>query len=80
MQSGSHRININLVFDFLKNIGPAELVIIVLVVGGLLGSQRIKKLAESLGESAKEIKKVKQELGSVKSDVIEAMGGEKSDV
>lgn len=60
-------------FDFLKNIGPVELIIVVLVVGGMFGSQKIKKLAEGLGKSAKELKKVK-------SDVVEAIGGVKSDV
>lgn len=63
--------------DILKNIGPAELVIVVLVVFGMFGGQKVKKLAEGLGESARELKKVKQELNSVKSDVAEVIGGVK---
>ena len=66
--------------DVLKNIGPAELVMVVLILGGMLGSQRLKQLAEGLGESARELKKVKTELNSVKSDVAEAIGGASSDV
>jgi TatA/E family protein of Tat protein translocase len=57
------------VFNFLKNIGPAELIIIVLVIGGLFGSKKAKELAEGLGKSAKELKKVKVEIDNVKSDV-----------
>lgn len=66
--------------NILKNIGPIELIIIILVVGGLFGSQQIKKITESLGESAKKIKKVKQELSDIKSDVVGTIGGEKPDV
>lgn len=67
-------------FDFLKNIGSSELILIVLIVSALLGSQKVKQLAEGLGESARELKKVKTELDSVKSDVSEAIGGGKPDV
>jgi len=63
--------------DILKNVGPAELVIVILVVGGVFGSQKLKKLAEGLGESARELKGIKQELDSVKSDVSEVIGGGK---
>lgn len=67
-------------FDFLKNIGSSELVLIILVISGLLGSQKVKQLAEGLGESARELKKVKTELDNVKTDVSETIGGAKSDV
>lgn len=64
-------------FDFIKNLGGGEWLIIILVVGGFLGSTKVKQLAEGLGESAKELKKVKQELDNVKSDVTEVIGGGK---
>lgn len=67
-------------FDFLKNIGSSELVLIILIISGVLGSQKVKQLAEGLGESARELKKVKSELNNIKSDVSEAMGGGKLDV
>jgi Sec-independent protein translocase protein TatA len=66
-----------LMLDLLKNIGPGEIVIIVLIISGVFGSQKISKLAEGLGMSAKELKKVKEELNSVKSDVAEVIGGVK---
>ena len=66
--------------DFLKNIGPVELIVIIMVIGGLFGSKKIKDLAGGLGESAKELKKVKHELDGVKSEVADAIGGVKSDV
>jgi len=65
------------VFALLKNIGATELVIIVLVIGGLFGGNKFKQLAERLGESAKELKNVKHELDNVKSDVAEVIGGVK---
>lgn len=67
-------------FDFLKNIGSSELVLIVLIISGLLGSQKIKQLAEGIGESARELKKVKSELDNVKSEVSEVIGGARTDV
>lgn len=66
-------------FDFIKNIGSPELVLIAIILTAVLGGQRIKDIAASLGESAKEIKGVKKELESVKSDVADAVGGVKSD-
>lgn len=67
-------------FDFVKNLGSGELVIVVLIVCGLLGSSKLKQLAEGLGVSAKELKKVKEELDNVKSDVSDVIGGGKKDV
>lgn len=64
-------------FDFIKNLGGAEWLVILLVIGGFLGSSKVKQLAGGLGESAKELKKVKRELDGVKSDVNEAIGGGK---
>ncbi len=66
-----------LMLDFIKNLGPGELVIVVLIISGMLGSSKVKQLAEGLGESAKELKKVKQEIDNVKSDMSEVIGGVK---
>lgn len=66
-------------FDVLKNIGSPELVLIAIILAAVLGGQRIKDIAGGLGESAKELKKVKEELESVKSDVADVVGGVKSD-
>lgn len=48
--------------SILKNIGPSELIIIGLVLVVLFGGSRIKDLARGLGESSKELKKVKKEI------------------
>lgn len=61
-------------FDIFKNIGSPELLIIALILVGVLGSQKIKSIASGLGESAREIKKVKDELENVKSDVSDIVG------
>ena len=39
------------------NLGPTELIIILLIVMLIFGASRLPKLARSLGESAKEFKK-----------------------
>ncbi|MGH2628702.1 MAG: twin-arginine translocase TatA/TatE family subunit [Anaerolineales bacterium] len=39
------------------NLGPTELIIILLIVMLIFGAARLPKLARSLGESAKEFKK-----------------------
>lgn len=61
--------------NLLKNIGFSELVIIALVLAVVFGGQRVKQLASSIGESTKEIKRVKAELDSVKADVTDIVGG-----
>ena len=45
-----------------SNIGTTELIVIGVIVVVLFGSQRIVDLARGLGESTKEIKKVKKEI------------------
>ncbi len=49
-------------FDFLKNIGPVELIIIAAILLVLFGGKKVKELSRGLGESQKELKKVKEEL------------------
>ena len=46
-------------FDFIKNVSPTELVIIILVLLILFGSRVMLKMARTSGETIKEIKKIK---------------------
>jgi TatA/E family protein of Tat protein translocase len=48
--------------DFIKNISPIELIIIVLVVVIFFGSRKIASLGKTGGETVKEIKKIKKEI------------------
>jgi len=48
--------------DFIKNISPAELIIIVLVIVIFFGSKKIASLGKTGGETVKEIKKIKKEI------------------
>lgn len=48
-------------FDFIKNIGPTELGIIVLILVVFFGAKLITNLARTSGESVREIKKIKKE-------------------
>jgi sec-independent protein translocase protein TatA len=45
----------------LGNIGPAELVIVGIVVLFLFGNKKMSELAKGLGESSKEFKKIKKD-------------------
>lgn len=45
-----------------SNIGTSELIIIGVVLIFFFGSQKLKELARGLGESTKEIKKIKEEI------------------
>ena len=47
--------------DFIKNISPTEIVIIVLILVVFFGGKAIVGLARTSGETVKEIKKVKKE-------------------
>ena len=40
-------------FDFLKNIGPTELIIIAIVIVLLFGSKKIPEFARGIGEAVK---------------------------
>ena len=46
----------------LSNLGPAELIIVGLVVLFLFGNKKLSELAKGLGESTKEFKKIKKDL------------------
>lgn len=45
-----------------RNIGATEIIIIAAVILLLFGGKKLKELARGLGESTKELKKVKKEL------------------
>ena len=53
------------------NLGPTELIIVLLIVMVLFGAARLPKLAKSLGESAKEFKHAQAVIGSAADDPIE---------
>ena len=45
-----------------KNIGPTEIVIIGVILILIFGSKKISEIAHDLGETSKEVKKVKKEM------------------
>lgn len=45
-----------------RNIGTTEIIIIAAVILLFFGGKKLKELARGLGESTKELKKVKKEL------------------
>lgn len=47
-------------FNFLKNLSPVEIGVIVLILLILFGAKTVTNLARTSGKSFKEIKKVKQ--------------------
>lgn len=50
--------------DFIKNLGPIELLIIGFVLLMLFGKRKIHEWAKGLGESGRELNKAKKELTS----------------
>lgn len=48
-------------FDFIKNIGPTELIIILLILIVFFGGKAITRLARTSGETIKEVKRAKKE-------------------
>ena len=47
--------------DFLKNIGPTELIILVIILIVFFGAKAIVGLGKTSGETVKEVKKMKRE-------------------
>ncbi len=47
-------------FDFIKNISPTELIILVIIVILLFGAKVAVGLGKTSGETVKEIKKIKR--------------------
>ena len=52
-----------------SNIGPGEVLFVVIVLLILFGGKKLPELAKGLGESAKELKKVKVEIENALKDV-----------
>lgn len=58
-------------FNFLKNIGPTELIIIGVILVVFFGSKKIVELGKAGGETVKEVKKIKKEFSGAMEDVKE---------
>ena len=56
-------------FDFLKNIGPTELIIIGVILIVFFGSKKIVELGKAGGETFKEVKKIKKEFSGAMEEV-----------
>jgi sec-independent protein translocase protein TatA len=50
-------------------LGPTELVIILIIALVIFGPSRLPKVAESLGESVRNFRKVKDSTGNIQKDV-----------
>lgn len=55
-------------FNFINNIGPTELIIIVIILFLLFGGVFIKRVAKTSGETVKELKNIKKEFTSAIED------------
>lgn len=55
-------------FNFVKNIGTVELLIIAFIIILFFGGKKINELARGIGESKKELKKVTKEIKGDKKD------------
>jgi len=51
------------------NLGPTELIIVLLIVMVLFGAARLPKLAKSLGESAKEFKHAQSTISGAADEI-----------
>ena len=51
------------------NIGSGEVIVIILALLFLFGGKKLPELARGLGESSREIKKVKKEISSALNDI-----------
>ncbi len=48
-------------FDFLKNIGPTEIIVLAVILVLIFGAKAITGIARTGGQTVKEIKKIKKE-------------------
>jgi TatA/E family protein of Tat protein translocase len=55
--------------NFIRNIGPAELIIIGIILIVFFGSKKIVELGKTAGQTTKEFKKIKKEFKSAASEV-----------
>ena len=56
-------------FNFIKNLGPTELIIIVLILVVFFGSKKSAGLGKAGGETVKEMKKLKKEVTGAVEEV-----------
>ena len=61
-------------FDFIKNIGPTELIVVLLILIVFFGGKAITRLARTGGETINEVKKVKKEFNIGRIRVIAGIG------
>jgi len=64
--------------NFLKNIGPTELIIIGVILVVFFGANRIAGLGKTGGETVKEVKKIKKELASTVDELKKEPGSGES--
>lgn len=57
--------------DFVKNIGPAEVIIILFVLVLIFGANNISNVAKKGGETLKEVKKIKKDIAEVAKEAKE---------
>lgn len=55
--------------NFIKNLSTLEIIVIALVVFLLFGGKKLSEWARGLGETGKEIKKIKKDLTSAYEDL-----------
>ncbi|KKR87638.1 MAG: Sec-independent protein translocase protein TatA [Candidatus Woesebacteria bacterium GW2011_GWB1_41_10] len=55
--------------EFIRNLGPGELIIIGVILIVFFGAKKIAQLGKTAGETTKEIKKVKKELEETREEV-----------
>lgn len=60
------------------NLGPTELIVILIIVMLLFGAARLPKLARSLGESSREFKKGLSEAERAAEEASDSSGSESS--
>jgi len=58
-------------FNFIKNIGLGELIVIAVIVIVFFGSKKIVELGKAAGETTKEFKKIKDDFADAKKAVTE---------
>ena len=64
--------------NFLRNIGPTELIIIGVILVVFFGAKRIAGLGKTGGETFKEVKKIKKEITGAVEDVKKEPGSGES--
>lgn len=63
--------------NFLRNLGPAELIIIGVILVVFFGSKKIANLGKAAGETTKELKKIKKEYSDTVAELKEDGATEK---